>query len=115
VGRSPAVRRALISTQNSAPPPPIEPSNPQAQPLGAYYEYILKEPQPIPDKKPEEPPQSSAHKKYAGRQDKKAAGEKLIGERQPDESAPAGEQSKEPFGEKPAKGTEPAVKSSDRK
>jgi hypothetical protein len=46
-------------TKKTTPPDPIEPSSEQAMPLGAYYEQIKKHPQPIPQKKPEEPPKSS--------------------------------------------------------
>ncbi|KAF5502508.1 UPF0651 protein [Colletotrichum aenigma] len=55
-------RNALITIQAQTGPDPIEPSKPQAHPLGAYYESILTSPQPIPDVKPEEPPSSSAAK-----------------------------------------------------
>lgn len=50
---------ATPPTKKQSPPGPIEPSNEQAMPLGAYYENILIHPQPIPDVKPEEPPKSS--------------------------------------------------------
>ncbi|KAF6810612.1 oxidoreductase-like protein [Colletotrichum musicola] len=56
-------RKAFITIQAQTPPDPIEPSKAQAHPLGAYYEAILTNPQPIPDVKPEEPPSSSAAKK----------------------------------------------------
>ncbi|KAI8198883.1 UPF0651 protein [Colletotrichum sp. SAR 10_76] len=55
-------RNAFITIQAQTGPDPIEPSKPQAHPLGAYYESILTSPQPIPDVKPEEPPSSSAAK-----------------------------------------------------
>ncbi|OLN97813.1 UPF0651 protein, mitochondrial [Colletotrichum chlorophyti] len=55
-------RNAFITSQSQSPPAPIEPSKTQAHPLGAYYESILKNPQPIPEEKPEEPPSSSVHK-----------------------------------------------------
>lgn len=52
-------QRMFVSTKNPEPPKPIEPSNTQSMPLGAYYESILITPQPIPEEKPEEPPASS--------------------------------------------------------
>ncbi|TEA11178.1 UPF0651 protein [Colletotrichum sidae] len=55
-------RNAFITSQAQTPPDPIEPSKTQSHPLGAYYESILTDPQPIPDEKPEEPPSSSAAK-----------------------------------------------------
>ncbi|KAK2049394.1 hypothetical protein LZ31DRAFT_457031 [Colletotrichum somersetense] len=57
VGRVP--RSAFITSQSQTGPAPIEPSKTQAHPLGAYYEAILNDPQPIPEVKPEEPPSSS--------------------------------------------------------
>ncbi|KZL63728.1 oxidoreductase-like protein [Colletotrichum incanum] len=57
IGRVP--RNAFITSQSQTGPAPIEPSKTQAHPLGAYYEAILNDPQPIPDVKPEEPPSSS--------------------------------------------------------
>jgi hypothetical protein len=47
-----------VDTKNPVPPKPIEKSNEQAIPLGPYYETILNNPQPLPKKKPEEPPSS---------------------------------------------------------
>ncbi|GKT51131.1 UPF0655 protein [Colletotrichum spaethianum] len=60
-------RNAFITSQSQTGPAPIEPSKTQAHPLGAYYEAILNDPQPIPDVKPEEPPSSSVHKQEHGR------------------------------------------------
>ncbi|WQF86645.1 Putative Oxidoreductase-like domain-containing protein [Colletotrichum destructivum] len=65
VGRLP--RNAFITSQSQTGPAPIEPSKTQAHPLGAYYEAILNDPQPIPEVKPEEPPSSSVHKQEQGR------------------------------------------------
>ncbi|KAJ0166640.1 Uncharacterized protein CTA2_6489 [Colletotrichum tanaceti] len=60
-------RNAFITSQSQTGPAPIEPSKTQAHPLGAYYEAILNDPQPIPEVKPEEPPSSSVHKQEQGR------------------------------------------------
>ncbi|KAL0933818.1 oxidoreductase-like protein [Colletotrichum truncatum] len=60
IARTP--RNAFITSQAQTPPDPIEPSKAQAHPLGAYYESILTNPQPIPAEKPEEPPSSSTIK-----------------------------------------------------
>ncbi|WDK22581.1 oxidoreductase-like protein [Colletotrichum graminicola] len=57
IGRVP--RSAFITSQSQTGPAPIEPSKTQAHPLGAYYEAILNDPQPIPEVKSEEPPSSS--------------------------------------------------------
>ncbi|KAK1964578.1 hypothetical protein LY78DRAFT_582192 [Colletotrichum sublineola] len=65
IGRVP--RSAFITSQSQSGPAPIEPSKGQAHPLGAYYEAILNDPQPIPEVKPEEPPSSSVHKQEQGR------------------------------------------------
>lgn len=46
---------ATIPTKNTTPSPPLEPSQEQAFPIGAFYEAILNSKQPIPDVKPEEP------------------------------------------------------------
>ncbi|WYZ35935.1 hypothetical protein EsH8_X_000582 [Colletotrichum jinshuiense] len=59
-------RNAFITTKAQTGPAAIDPSKTQAQPLGAYYEAILTNPQPIPEKKPEEPPSSSVHKQEQG-------------------------------------------------
>lgn len=63
----PAVHQTIvmmrrISSFNKTPPKPNQGpfKKKQAMPLGAYYEMILIEPQPIEDVKPEEPPQSAA-------------------------------------------------------
>lgn len=42
--------------KDTTPPKPIEPSREQAMPVGLYYESILNNPQPIPERKPEKPP-----------------------------------------------------------
>ncbi|KAI3528173.1 oxidoreductase-like protein [Colletotrichum paranaense] len=60
-------RGAFVTSQSQTGPAPIEPSQTQAHPLGAYYDAILNDPQPIPDVKPEEPPNSSIHKQEQGR------------------------------------------------
>ncbi|EFQ34503.1 oxidoreductase-like protein [Colletotrichum graminicola M1.001] len=65
IGRVP--RSAFITSQSQTGPAPIEPSKTQAHPLGAYYEAILNDPQPIPEVKSEEPPSSSVHKQEQGR------------------------------------------------
>lgn len=49
---------ATIPTKNPTPSGPLEPSREQAMPMGAFYEAILNDPQPIPDVKPEEPASS---------------------------------------------------------
>jgi len=64
IGRVP--HGAFITSQSQTGPAPIEPSKTQAHPLGAYYEAILNDPQPIPEVKPEEPPSSSVHKQEQG-------------------------------------------------
>lgn len=63
LARARPAARAFVSTKKPTPPPPIEPSDAQSMPLGAYYESILNTPQPIPDEKTEEPPQSSIPKR----------------------------------------------------
>lgn len=57
--RQPRRTFATPPSKSPTPPKPIEPSNEQAQPLGPYYDSIIRDPQPIPDKKPEEPPTSA--------------------------------------------------------
>lgn len=59
VQRQPRRMYGTPPTKKPTPPDPIEPSFEQAMPIGAYYEQIKKHPQPIPEKKPEEPPKSS--------------------------------------------------------
>ncbi|KAL1881489.1 hypothetical protein VTK73DRAFT_3551 [Phialemonium thermophilum] len=50
---------ATPPSQSETPPAPIEPSNQQSIPIGPYYESVLNNPQPIPEKKPEGPPVTS--------------------------------------------------------
>ncbi|KAH8193526.1 hypothetical protein TruAng_012308 [Truncatella angustata] len=53
------ISRRSISSFDKSPPSPIKRASEQAHPIGPYYESIIVNPQPIPDKKPEEPPTSS--------------------------------------------------------
>ncbi|KAB5566095.1 oxidoreductase-like protein [Coniochaeta sp. 2T2.1] len=45
--------------KSQTPPEPLDRPNEQAMPLGPYYESIIHNPQPIPEKKPEQPPTSA--------------------------------------------------------
>lgn len=47
---------ATIPTKDTSPPSPIEPSQEQAHPIGAFYQSILDSGKPLPAKKPEAPP-----------------------------------------------------------
>ncbi|TLD05548.1 uncharacterized protein PgNI_09295 [Pyricularia grisea] len=55
-----STRMLSVGSKSGNTPAPIERSESQAIPLGKFYEYILNEPQPIPDVKPEEPPVTAA-------------------------------------------------------
>jgi hypothetical protein len=62
LGRVATMPRRSISSFNKTPPPANRgphSGGQQAMPLGAYYEAIITKPQPIPAKKPEEPPTTS--------------------------------------------------------
>lgn len=96
-------RRMFISTKNAEPPKPIEPSSTQSMPLGAYYENILNQPQPIPEEKPEEPPASSTEEPEAP-SPPKARG------RKPKEEKPSSSTSSTP--KKKAAAPEPSVATS---
>ncbi|KAK0707655.1 oxidoreductase-like protein [Lasiosphaeris hirsuta] len=47
---------ATIPTKDTSPPSPIEPSQEQAHPIGAFYQRILDSGKSLPAKKPEAPP-----------------------------------------------------------
>ncbi|KLU84380.1 hypothetical protein MAPG_03424 [Magnaporthiopsis poae ATCC 64411] len=53
-------RLVHVGTKSETTPAPIQPSEAQAIPLGAYYEYVLNEPQPVDKQKHYEPPASAA-------------------------------------------------------
>ncbi len=60
----PAAARRMFATppiEDPTPAKPIDRSQEQAHPIGAYYESILHQPQPIPEEKPEAPPSSSVN------------------------------------------------------
>lgn len=62
LGRVATMPRRSISSFNKTPPAANQgphSGGQQAMPLGAYYEAIITQPQPIPAKKPEEPPATS--------------------------------------------------------
>ncbi|KAL8294486.1 hypothetical protein RB597_007853 [Gaeumannomyces tritici] len=48
-----------VGVKSETTPAPTKPSESQAIPLGAYYEYILHEPQPVDKQKHYEPPSSA--------------------------------------------------------
>jgi hypothetical protein len=53
-------RLVHVSVKSEATPAPIERSEAQSIPLGAYYDYILKEPQPNPADTSVAPPSSES-------------------------------------------------------
>lgn len=53
-------RLVHVGMKSETTPAPIQPSESQAIPLGAYYEYVLNEPQPVDKQKHYEPPASAA-------------------------------------------------------
>ncbi|KAL8388908.1 hypothetical protein RB595_009011 [Gaeumannomyces hyphopodioides] len=52
-------RLVHVGMKSETTPAPIQPSESQAIPLGAYYEYVLNEPQPVDKQKHYEPPSSA--------------------------------------------------------